>query len=341
MSGELPSNVDVVLRCDAGGTTGVGHAVRCLALAQELIGRGLRVGLMGRVEVGWVATSFAAEGIDIVPAEPDPRAFTRQVRDTGATRCVLDGYEISPDVGAHLREAGVRVLTVVDGGFGAAQRADVYLDQNVGAVAAQGIPEGARQLVGPHYVLLRDSVLEARQVTRGPSHAPPRVLAVFGGTDPYGAAGVVTPLLLGSGRALDLTVVVADAAAERELSAVPVPAGSGLHVRGPVPDLPRLATEQDLVVTASGSTVWELLCVGVATALVCVTDNQQMGYRAAVDAGLCVGVGRLADLRERPELPRAVLDLLDSPAWRDDLVDAGRRTVDGRGRARVADELMA
>ena len=40
--------------------------------------------------------------------------------------------------------------------------------------------------------------------------------------------------------------------------------------------------ESDLVISASGTSTWELLCLGATAGLVCVVDNQEMGYERAV-----------------------------------------------------------
>ena len=108
-------------------------------------------------------------------------------------------------------------------------------------------------------------------------------------------------------------------------------------------DLPALVVESDLVVSASGSSVWELLCLGAAAATVCVTDNQEAGYREVVRRGLVAGLGSLADLTgsdaARRHAVTTLAALLTDPDARHDLAARGLGEVDGRGRERVADAL--
>jgi spore coat polysaccharide biosynthesis predicted glycosyltransferase SpsG len=112
----------------------------------------------------------------------------------------------------------------------------------------------------------------------------------------------------------------------------------------PADDLPALVRQADLVVSASGSAVWELLGLGAPTALVCVAPNQQVGYQQVVGRGLAAPLGELQQLQHDPDARRAASEVLtrllsDSGARRV-LATAGLAEVDGRGRERVADALL-
>ena len=88
--------------------------------------------------------------------------------------------------------------------------------------------------------------------------------------------------------------------------------------------------------------MWELACLGVPTALVCVTDNQRLGYRAATRE-LCLPAGELARLGPGGADVTLALDsfrrLLSDAGLRLALARGGVRLIDGRGRERVADAL--
>lgn len=59
----------VGIRVDGWPSLGVGHVIRCLALADELTGRGAHVLLIGRVEgVSWVDAEIASRGLSLVVA---------------------------------------------------------------------------------------------------------------------------------------------------------------------------------------------------------------------------------------------------------------------------------
>jgi len=109
--------------------------------------------------------------------------------------------------------------------------------------------------------------------------------------------------------------------------------GLKLELLSEAADLPARMLEQDLVVSAAGTSVWELCCLGVPMALVCAVDNQKPGYDRAVEAGAAVGLGeRLPDLDGAAQALRALL--VDLPA-RAGMADRASAVVDGRGAWRI------
>lgn len=328
----------VVLRCDGGGTYGVGHVMRQLALADELRARGVSVQVWGTLtDTPWLVDLLADRQLAVRSVPADPRALRDAALDAGASALVLDGYHLDPTTGATLRAADLPVLAMVDYSFGTEQDADLYVDQNLGAQ-----PHSPRALAGIQYALFRDDVLALRRNTASPA-APPaahRVLAVFGGTDPYAAAPVVVPALVDTALPLRITAVAARAEIASALRSLPVRDGQELRVVPSTPQLAALAADSDLVVSASGSSVWEFLCLGIPTALVCVVDNQQAGYDEAVRREVVAGLGHL-DSFDRPAAAMTLRSLLDQTDRRTALAARGQQLVDGRGRQRVADALLS
>ncbi|MEV4578656.1 hypothetical protein AB0K16_35980 [Nonomuraea jabiensis] len=315
--------IRVGFRCDAGVRSGVGHLVRCVALAEELRGRGVEVVFLGEVRgSAWARAQLRERGLPLVPAPEGPARLAALARELRLDAAVLDSYDLPGGTGAALRGAGLTVLAIVDGDP-LGQEADLYLDQNLGA-ERRPFPVPARRLAGARYVLLRDSV---RRLGRARSAGPvPRVLCFFGGTDSAGVAPAWAGALLAAGVPFEATVV----------SPTPFEAGGPIAVIPPTDRLPELMAGADLVVTAAGSAVWELLHLGVPTALTWVADNQLIGYEELVGRGVAAGLGRAADAAAAGVLAR----LLTDPAAREEHGRRGRGLVDGRGRERVADALL-
>lgn len=335
----------VLLRADAVHEVGVGHAMRLLALAQELVRRGTQVHLAGDLEVDWVARAYARAGIVVHPRPHSPERFLELAGSLGAPVCVLDRYDLGPAWGRTLRDAGLGVMAMVDGPFGADQDADLYVDQNPGALP-RAVDAGQVALAGEDYALFRDDVLTLRRTPPGlPPNDPTRplrVLAVFGGTDPMSAAPVVTPLVLATGVPVELTVVSPNDAWAADLHTTLRP-GQSLDVIAPVTDLAARAVANDVVITASGSSVWELLCLGVPIGVVCVIDNQAPGYTIVTERDLVAGVGHLTSLRDDETARSAAVAELRAtftdPELRRARAQRGQALLDGRGRERVADAL--
>ncbi|MCG5217250.1 hypothetical protein [Streptosporangium sp. KLBMP 9127] len=310
----------VGIRCDAGPATGVGHLVRCVALAEELLARDDEVVFLGDLGgLPWAAAQLERRGFPLIPARQAPETLSAQASGLDLGAIVLDSYALPAETGTALRRAGIPVLAIVDGDI-RGQSADLYLDQNLGAEERHtGLPV----LAGARYVLLRD---EVRRLSATPSSGRPNVLCFFGGTD---ATGVI-PRWVG---ALVATAVPFSATVISPSGLVPPP-GLPISVLPPTDDLPRLMATADLVVTAAGTSIWELLYLGVPTALTWVAGNQRAGYETVVGRGLAAGLGT------DPEAAVPVLrELLASPETRLSYGKRGRQVVDGHGRERVADAL--
>lgn len=323
----------VAFCCDAGRVLGIGHLMRCVALAEEVAGRGVPVLFVAELDdLPWAREQLAARGFEWVSPGAD---VTGTVLRRAPRAVVLDSYRWPAAVSVRLRAAGIPVLAIVDGDARGAQ-ADVYVDQNLGADSDPALPPGT--LAGLRYALHRRDVRANRPTApRVEHHDVPSVLAFFGGTDPYEAAPVLAAALQQTGVPCRPTVV----AATPRLAAA-VRAVSDAAVIGPTNELPRLVAAADLVVAASGTSAWELACLGAAAGLVCVVDNQEIGYTRAVATGAVAGLGRLTELRDDPTAAIATLRrlLTDAPE-RNRLRTAAWHLVDGAGVTRVADALLS
>ncbi|MEV6306183.1 spore coat protein [Actinoplanes sp. NPDC051861] len=326
----------VGIRCDAGPRTGVGHLVRCVALAEELTARGVDVHFLSDLGgVAWAESQLEQRGLPWHPAPYDTVGLVAAVERLDLDALVIDSYTLPPQQSVAARRTGRRVLAIVDGDP-RGQTADIYVDQNLDAV----LDVGDVRLAGLDYALLRTSVRQLRPTTAPVQRGTrvPKVVAFFGGTDAYRAAPQAARLLTRSGVPFDATVIAADDSLRAELLAVEAGPGQRFEIIAPTDHLPKLLIDADLVISASGTSTWELLCLGRAAALLWVVDNQILGYERTVAHGYAAGLGRLGDFDEAA--PSVLAGLLTDPAARTALAARGWSAVDGRGVERVADALL-
>jgi spore coat polysaccharide biosynthesis predicted glycosyltransferase SpsG len=331
----------IVFCCDAGRIWGIGHVMRCVALAEELASRGMDcVFVADLAAVPWAAAQVRSRGFGVRQHHDGAPGLTELVLSLEPTAVVLDSYHAEPALSRGVRSAGAPVLAIIDGDA-RGQIGDLYVDQNLDA-DRRPAPADAPRLGGLDYALLRNDVLALRPIAppNGSRQTPPRVVAYFGGTDAAGASPPVMAALAGSGEPFHATVVAPGAELRSALADVPLAAGQVLSVIEPTDRLMRLAAGADVVISAAGTSLWELLCVGAAAAVVCVVDNQEHGYGRAVASGAVAGLGSLDDVRTDPAAAANILgELLRDVARRDRMRAIGWSMVDGLGRARVATAL--
>lgn len=337
LSRQAPQTAVVGIRCDAGPKTGVGHLVRCVALAEELTARGVDVHFLSDLGgLSWAASQLDQRGLPWHPAPYDAVGLVAAVERLELDAVVIDSYTLPPSHSEAVRRTGRRVLAIVDGDP-RGQTADIYVDQNLDAV----LEFGDVRLAGLDYALLRSSVRQLRPVA-APVHVAtrtPKVVAFFGGTDAYRAAPQAARLLTLSGVPFDATVIAADDSLHAELLAVEPGPGQRFEIISPTDHLPKLLIDADLVISASGTSTWELLCLGRAAALLWVVDNQILGYERTIANGYAAGLGRLGDFDAAA--PSVLARLLTEASERTRLAARAWSAVDGRGVERVADALLA
>ncbi|HET7475534.1 MAG TPA: bifunctional UDP-2,4-diacetamido-2,4,6-trideoxy-beta-L-altropyranose hydrolase/GNAT family N-acetyltransferase [Dermatophilaceae bacterium] len=299
----------VLLRCDAGGASGFGHLVRCLALAEEAVARGHRVSVEGDIAGDLALAQVAAAGARRGPAPEADVVHTDSYRPDWAY----------PD--------GVLRSCAADGPFGR-RPADLLVDQTLGA-QDEPAPPGGVALLGSRYVALRRRVLAHRDPARRPAAQVRSVLVVLGGTDPLGLAPAVSRLVRRAAPSARIAVV-ANARTRAELEQLPGP----VRVLDPVADLAAVMIEHDLVVSAAGTATWELACLRVPMLLVRAVANQAAGYQRMLDRGAALGLGTAADLDSAAAL-EAVRRAVSDAQLRRSMVERAAALVDGLGSWRV------
>ena len=318
--------------------------MRCLALAEEVRRRDVEVVFVCDAEsVPWAAKQIAARGIDVHPEVGEPDEHVEVFERLGLDAVVFDSYDLDASVYRAVRASGLPTLAIVDGDFRGAE-ADVLVDQNLGAeLDHPALPRDSVRLAGLPYVMMRDEILDHRPGTApaGRENAVATVFAFFGGTDAFGAGPYVARALAATGLPFEATVVAPGDDLARRIAKVELQPHQVLNVIGPTDQLAARVREADLTISASGTSTWELLCLGATAGLVCVVDNQVMGYERAVDTGAAAGLGLLSALKaDVTSADQTLKRLLTDPAERGRLARAGWDLVDGRGRERGADALL-
>jgi spore coat polysaccharide biosynthesis predicted glycosyltransferase SpsG len=347
--------MQVLLSCDGGGPLGVGHVMRSLALAEAAVKAGHEVLVAGHFEGSFLQGQLAAAPVEVAQISPwlaggDLAPLVELVGRWHPDVLHVDSYAapdrlraLVPSLGA----GGVVLSNMEDGTFGR-RPADLVVDPTFGAELIARPQDGTTWLLrGSRYTPVRRRVIDARHRgssdkdgaggtdgdAGGPGQVARSVLVVMGGTDPVGLAPGAVGLLARTGLALEVTAIAVGENAERVRTAA---RGSRLSVNvlAPVDDLAAMMSAHDLVISAAGTSIWELCCIGVPAAVAWAVDNQREGYGRVVAAGAAIGLGGPELGGDESAVGLLKTALTDSQV-RAQLVRAGRQVVDGLGAWRV------
>ncbi|NMM34333.1 MAG: hypothetical protein HHJ13_10115 [Phycicoccus sp.] len=293
-----------------------------------------RLVLAPEAAADWSRAEVASRGWTLASGELDPEGLSGVLRRggrPGEAVLVIDSYLVDETCFSEMRGRVGRLIVVDD----VADRyldADIVVNQNVGGdTLPTRLGSGTVLLAGPAYALLRPEFPARRQAALDAIDALPDVpgdiLVMMGGTDPTGSAPAVARACLTAFPQASVGVVVPGHARTRTV--------------GRLTELPRLQRvaqrmlEADLVVTAAGSTIWELSCLARPIAALEMASNQSDVYRRLVADNLVLGLGRPPI--DEAELVTALRSLTAAPGELRRLATVAARLVDGRGADRVLD----
>ncbi len=339
------------IRADAGPSMGIGHLMRCLALAQAWQDRGGAVTVVTAPGQSALQSRLVGEGFAVHELKALPGTLADAVETLATVAAhgwlVVDGYQFRTEYLLALKAGKCRVLAVDDLGAIDLEPADLVLNQNMQATVDLygGRVAASRRLLGSSFALLRREVLQERSAAVAAGVNLPRdgaarsVVITLGGSDPGNVTLRVLERLAGFRDVrLHVTVIVGPANPHlpslQSAAAQLQPAHDVTLVTDP-PDVPALFASADVAVSAAGSSCWELACLGVPMLLIVIADNQRpnAGALAAAKSAIVVG-GELAE-----ELLPALRTLVMDPDVRRRLSRAAAQLVDGRGASRVAERM--
>jgi UDP-2,4-diacetamido-2,4,6-trideoxy-beta-L-altropyranose hydrolase len=322
--------------------------MRCLALAQAWIDAG--------AEVRWLAADLlaasrdrvVAEGIQITlqgeggHQEADADQTAQLASRVHADWVVLDGYAFGAFHQAILRKAGHRVLFVDDNSHATEYTADIVLNQNVHANQSLYAKKdkGSLYLLGPRYALLRREF----RLHSSPAKAIPlqarNFLIILGGTGNIALARLVLGALrLLAGRLrFEVRLVLGGAVCAADI--VLQGKEDWLTTVSYLEDMPAALAWSDMVLSCAGSTVYELMRMGVPSLLVVAADNQRAVAEKLHDTGICVNLGPQEALAAG-DVARAIEALATDQNTRAEMSKKGQSEVDAQGAVRVRNAMQS
>lgn len=325
---------------------GVGHVMRCLALAQAWKLRGGDVVLLTHVEAPALLQRLRDEGLELQPLQ-EAQGSLEEVAEVvnlaaeyQAKWLVLDGYHFTPAYRAALKVSGLRLLIIDDLADTDLSAADILLNQNAYA-KAEMYPSASRLLLGSPHALLRREFLPWRCKRSPEPETAQEVLITLGGGDPDNVTLRVLHLLAGmTDRRLVLKVIVGSANRQVESLRAARPMNHEVEMLVNPPNLPELMCHAHVAISASGSSCWELACLGLPMLLIITADNQRGVAARLEELGLAVCLGWHEDFPKVGTL-ECLRAFLDDATRRRRMSKEARLLVDGRGAGRVVEAMLA
>ncbi|MDF1793943.1 MAG: hypothetical protein P1U88_18670 [Thalassobaculaceae bacterium] len=327
----------LVIRADADGRIGMGHVMRCLAIAQSWIAFGGQVRLACTAVPPAIAERYHDAGAEVVLHDRWPPEDL--VDDAAAI--VVDGMQIPDTDLAAIAASGIPLATIDDMGHRDRYPGALVVNQNLHA--SVGLYAGkakARLCLGPFWGLLRHEFRRDLAAPRPMPDIAGHLLVLMGGADPMGYSALALEAAARAAETLsgdpEVILVVGAAnpaidALERRAAGLPV----RIDLRHDVRDMAALLSTADLAVSAAGSTVLEMATLGVPM-IIGAQNESEIGPAAALARrAAAIDVGPLESV-ELTLLTDTISALAVDADRRRGLAANARSLVDGLGADRVA-----
>jgi UDP-2,4-diacetamido-2,4,6-trideoxy-beta-L-altropyranose hydrolase len=273
-------------------------------------------------------------------SEADAAETIDVARQCGSSWIVLDGYHFDAVYQQRIKDAGLKLLYIDDCGYAGHYSADIVLNQNIFANAElyQSRERYTQLLLGTHYALLRREFRDWHNWQREIPPVARKLLVTLGGSDPDN----VTLKVLEALQQVDtepLEVVVLVGAGNPHYATLQSVMSSGPHVitlQNNVRNMPELIAWADVVISAGGSTCWELAFLGVPMLLLVLADNQRPIAEHLHHNSVAHNFGWHSDVTST-KIVEGLRDLLLSVTTRTKMCREGRKLVDGFGAERAID----
>jgi len=333
--------VKALIRCDGDSQVGLGHVVRCLALADELReihGCGVSFAILsgeagkhmikgaGFPLVTGTDVADEASWLDEIIARQQPDILILDMRTA-----------LSPEKVMEWRLRGILIATI-DDPSPRRNAADLAFYPPVPQVAEWDWTGFTGELYcGWEWVLLRRQFAQNSAPSRTEN---PCVLVTMGGSDPQNFTLQALRAIDRVDEPFDTVVLLGSGFSHHDQVAVFLEqARKTYRVEKHVQDVAALMRQADLAVASFGVTAYELAAMGVPAIYLCLSEDHARSASRFVEENFAVNLG-IPDAKIERELSKLVSELMASSPRRHAMGESSCAAIDGLGAMRIAAKII-
>ena len=329
----------VLIRCDGDSSTGLGHVMRCLALAEDLRekqGCGV-VFAMASGEPGIKLVREAGFPLELQQGENEGKWLDGLVSRHHPDVLILDiRNDLPVEKVKNLCRKGLLMVSI-DDPTPRRTEANLLFYPPIPQVTEMDWSGFHGELYsGWEWVLLRKQFA-------GPctphSNTPPVILVTMGGSDPANFTCRALRVLDGLHDDFETIVVIgAGFVHEHDLQTFLAQARRSYRIERAVHDMATLMRNVDLAIASFGVTAYELAASGTPAIFFCLSEDHARSASKFINDGIAVSCGILDECSPK-RISEAVRSLLDSLELRQEMGRRACAAVDGQGATRIASKI--
>lgn len=328
--------MQVLIRADGGPDIGFGHLMRTKALASELNSRGHQITYITETKTHTADICGDIADIIEIPEEVTNRSFlVERIEESRVEVVVLDCFEADLQYQQAIRDK-TKTLVLLQHYDQHRVSCDILVNGNIFAGEMEVSWKGPEPVwcQGLDYVLLRDSFLELADKSARWRPDPEHVLVMMGGSDVNRTTPGVIKKIAGLNPEFTTTVIVGPGFEHRdEIERVASELSAPFTVEHDPENLPELMFESDVGISATGTTVYELIATQTPVVGSVESDNQRLLAETLTERELAV-------IRNGKTWQDAIETLVTDREYRKKLFNRYNSLIDGCGTERIGNIIQ-
>lgn len=312
----------LIFRADASPDIGSGHAMRCSAIAEEAIARGIDCILVGSLGgISWLEKRFEDIKCRVLPVENFLQSQTGDV-------LVVDSYLLQSNDCFISQDFWKSRVDIVDE-LTPTRESDLFIHPGLESRWFTG--NRAKLLSGPKYIPIRKSIIKSRNYK---SLEISKLVIFGGGTDFYGFARVMGQELCNLPGFKHAIFFSRESNYIEELDGrfKVLPFGTSLDTE---------LRDADLVFTTASTSSLEIIAREIPLGVACSVSNQVANYETFGDSNIAARIGVRATSGKWDMHSEVIHRLITDSRFRDDLNTTAYDYIDLLGTKRILDAIIA
>ena len=355
-----------LIRADANETIGIGHVMRCLALAEWAYDRDLTAVLVTKFQHTFLQRKLENLGGKVIILTQSQEACSSiyshslwlrgdELEDADQTILatkkfnfnhlrfvVVDHYALGAPWERKLRN--IAPVLAIDDLHDREHCCDYLLDQTLGRSIKEYHPlcsSNTKFLLGPNYALLRKEFAATRRKPNRRSEANPKILISLGGTDQGNISHSICQHILQSESLKNVSITIVTSSLNPNLKSLKFLTQEYLDLTLVVDSksMSELMASHDICIGAAGSTAWERCALALPTLMIVLADNQNEIAINLANSGAAINLGSSNSLNLQM-ISETLNSVIENEELYQLLSESAYKICDGAGCKRTLDELI-
>lgn len=330
--------MNIAIRADGGKNIGMGHIMRTLVLAEELVKTNnvFYICKSDKLSVDKYKSgieSVKAKGFNVVTINENN--FIEELCKVNADCLITDSYDVNEEY-FNIAKKFFKVTGYIDDMNLHYFNVDFIINQNIGAEEnLYNVNEDTKLLLGSSYTMLREEFRNSQDKVINKEITD--IMITVGGSDAKGITNILCDFV--KDLKFEFHIVIGPAFDKENIDKLvkleSVKDNIKLYFNA---NMIEIMNKCDLAISTCGSTLYELAACGVPTLGIVIADNQKQIANKLQEIGFIKNLGWYNEFNKEI-LVETILELFKNINKRNEMSKNGLLLVDGKGVERIAKVL--